>query len=304
MLIVSLMFLAAFLIVLSGGLLFFYREGMLDRLQEATSRPDSSLGLLNHILSRRTAHVQSIIDPFQRILPRSPQDVSIVEKRLIRAGIRQDYAVNFFYGAKVLVPLFLSTVAFATGIYAVGPLFVFGVTAGLGFMIPDFWLGNRMAARQLRIRLGLPDVLDLLIICIEAGLGLDQAMARVCDEVKISQPEIADEFSLIALEQRAGRTRADAWRNLAERTGIEAVRALSSIVIQADQFGTSVARTLRVHSDTMRTKRRQSAEEAAAKTTVKLVFPLVFFIFPSIFVVTIGPSAILIAEAFKKYLLS
>jgi tight adherence protein C len=171
-------------------------------------------------------------------------------------------------------------------------------------MIPDFWLGNRMAARQLRIRLGLPDVLDLLIICIEAGLGLDQAMARVCDEVKISQPEIADEFSLIALEQRAGRTRADAWRNLAERTGIEAVRALSSIVIQADQFGTSVARTLRVHSDTMRTKRRQSAEEAAAKTTVKLVFPLVFFIFPSIFVVTIGPSAILIAEAFKKYLLS
>ena len=260
---------------------------MLDRLADVTARPDESF--VSRVLSRRAAHVQTIIDPFQRILPRSPQDVSIVEKRLIRSGIRQEGAVNFFYSSKVLVPLILSTLAFATGIYSVGPLFVFGITLGLGFMLPDFWLGNRMAARQLAIRLGLPDVLDLLVICIEAGLGLDQAMARVCEEAKNAQPEIADEFSLIALEQRAGRSRADAWRNLAERTGEEGVRGLASIVIQADQFGTSISKTLRTHSDTMRTKRRQAAEEQAAKTTVKLVFPLVFFIFPSIFVVTIGP---------------
>jgi tight adherence protein C len=301
---IVLIFSAAFLIVLSCGLLFFYRETMLERLTEVTSRPqDASPALLNRITTWRAAHVQSLIDPFQRMLPRSPQEVSIVEKRLIRAGFREEYAVNIFYGAKVLVPLVLSLAAFATGIYRIGPLFVFGVTGGIGFMVPDFWLGNRMAARQLAIRLGLPDVLDLLIVCIEAGLGLDQAMARVCDEMGTAQPQIADEFALIALEQRAGRTRADAWKNMAERTGVDAVRALSSMVVQADQFGTSIARTLRIHSETMRTKRRQAAEEAAAKTTVKLVFPLVFFIFPSIFVVTIGPSAILIAEAFKKYLL-
>ena len=304
MLIIALAFLAAFLIALSAGLLLFYREAMLDRLAEVTSRPGNTGSLLSRLVGRRGADVQSLMDPFQRMLPRSPEEVSIVEKRMFRAGIRQDYAVNVFYGTKVLIPLILSLIAFVTGLYQIGPFFVFGITAGLGFMVPDFWLGNRIAARQLAIKLGLPDVLDLLVICIEAGLGLDQAMTRVCDEVKNSQPEISDEFSLIAIEQRAGHTRADAWRNLAERSGVEAVRALASIIIQADQFGTSVARTLRVHSDTLRTKRRQAAEEEAAKTTVKLVFPLVFFIFPSLFVVIIGPSAIILADAFDKYLIN
>jgi tight adherence protein C len=303
MLITLLAFLAAFLVALSCGLLFFHREAMMNRLAEVTSRPNGSFDFLTRILSWRAADVRSLVDPFQRMLPRSTAEVSVVEKRLLRAGIRHESAVNFFYGAKVLVPLILSALAFATGIYRMGPLFVFCVTAGLGFMIPDFWLGNRMAARQLAIRLGLPDVVDLLVICIEAGLGLDQSLARVSDEMGAAQPEIADEFALIALEQRAGHTRADAWRNVGERTGLEGVKALAAIVIQADQFGTSMARTLRIHSDTMRTKRRQAAEEEAAKTTVKLVFPLVFFIFPSIFVVTLGPSAILIGEMFKKYLL-
>jgi tight adherence protein C len=303
MLITLLAFLAAFLVALSCGLLFFYREAMMDRLAEVTSRPGGSFGFLTRVLNWRAADVHSLVDPFQRMLPRSTAEVSVVEKRLLRAGIRHEYAVSFFYGAKVLVPLSLSALAFATGIYQMGALFVFALTAGLGFMIPDFWLGNRMGARQLAIRLGLPDVVDLLVVCIEAGLGLDQSLARVSDEMGAAQPEIADEFALIALEQRAGHTRADAWRNVGERTGVEGIKALASIVIQADQFGTSMARTLRIHSDTMRTKRRQAAEEEAAKTTVKLVFPLVFFIFPSIFVVTLGPSAILIGEMFKKYLL-
>ena len=301
-LLIALSFLAAFLIVLSAGLLFFYRETMLDRLAEVTTR-NESVGLLERFLSRKSAHVESLVDPFQKMLPRSPKEVSVVETRLIRAGIRGESAVNLFYGAKVLVPLVLSMLALVTGIYEIGPFFVFGITAGLGLMIPDFWLGNRMASRQLAIRMGLPDVLDLMVICIEAGLGLDQAVTRVCEEVEHSHPEIADELSLIAMEQRAGRTRADAWRNLAERSGVDAVRALAATVIQADQFGTSVARTLRVHSDTLRTKRRQAAEEAAAKTTVKLVFPLVFFIFPSLFVVIVGPSAIIVSDIFDKYLL-
>jgi tight adherence protein C len=304
MLIIALSFVAAFLIVLSAGLFFFYREAMLDRLAEVTSRTTNTSGLLERLISRRTAHVQNLMDPFQRILPRSPKDISVVEKRLIRAGFRQESAINFFYGSKVLVPLVLTSIAVVTGIYSMGPFFVFGLTAGLGFMIPDFWLGNRMAARQLAIRLGLPDVLDLMVICIEAGLGLDQAVTRVCEEVKRSHPEITDELSLISMEQRAGRTRADAWRNLADRSGVDAVRALASTVIQADQFGTSVARTLRVHSDTLRTKRRQAAEEEAAKTTVKLVFPLVFFIFPSLFVVIVGPSAMIVSDIFDKYLVN
>ena len=302
MLIIAMAFLAAFLVALSTGLLLFYREAMLDRLAEVTSR-GTSQGLMERLLSRRTAHVQSLIDPFQRILPRSPKEISVIEKRLIRAGIRGESAVNFFYGSKVLVPLVLTSLALVTGIYHMGPFFIFGLTAGLGFIIPDFWLSNRIKARQLSIRLGLPDVLDLMVVCIEAGLGLDQAVTRVCEEVQTSHPEIADELSLIAIEQRAGRTRADAWRNLAERSGVDAVRALAATVIQADQFGTSVAKTLRVHSDTLRTKRRQSAEEEAAKTTVKLVFPLVFFIFPSLFVVVLGPSAIVLGDAFDKYLL-
>ena len=169
-------------------------------------------------------------------------------------------------------------------------------------MVPDFILTNRIKSRQLALRLAIPDALDLLIICLEAGLGIDQALNRVCDEIRIGQPELADEFGLVMLEQRAGRTRADAWRNLAERTGLDTIKALCSILIQADQFGTSMARSLRVHSESMRTKRRQLAEEQAAKTTVKLVFPLVFFIFPALFVVILAPSAIVLVEVFDKYL--
>ena len=303
MLIIALAFLAAFLIVLSAGLLLFYRDAMMDRLADVVSRGHGSEGIFDRLVSRRTEHVQNLIDPFQRILPRSPKEISVTEKRLVRAGLREASAVNLFYGAKVLVPLLLSTLALVSGIYQIGPLFVFGLTGGLGFLIPDFWLGNRIKSRQLALRIGLPDALDLMVVCIEAGLGLDQAVTRVCEEMTSAQPEIADELSLISMEQRAGRTRADAWRNLAERTDVDAVRALSATVIQADQFGTSVAKTLRVHSDTLRTKRRQSAEEEAAKTTVKLVFPLVFFIFPSLFVVVIGPSAIVLGDVFEKYLL-
>ena len=304
MMLALLSFVAAFLLVASCGALMFYRETMLARLAHVTSRPGVTVSWLARLLSRRASHMQTIVDPFQRILPRSPQEVSVVQKRLIRAGYREDYYVNLFYGTKVISPLLLSSLAFVTGAYELGPLFVFPITLGLGFLLPDFLLGNRITARQTNIRLGLPDALDLLIICLEAGLGIDQALARITEEIRTSQPELADEFSLVTLEQRAGRTRADAWRNLSDRTGLDTIRAVASILIQADQFGTSMARSLRVHSESMRTKRRQAAEEQAAKTTVKLVFPLVFFIFPAVFVVVIAPSAIVLAEAFDKYILN
>ena len=150
------------------------------------------------------------------------------------------------------------------------------------------------------IRRGLPDVLDLLVICIEAGLSLDMATSRTSEELMDAQPAICDELSIVVLEQRAGKPRADCWKNMAERTQVDSLRNLVSVLVQSEQFGTSIAKTLRTHSDTLRTQRIQKVEEMAAKTTVKLIFPLVLFIFPSLFVVVLGPAAILMSESFAK----
>jgi tight adherence protein C len=163
---------------------------------------------------------------------------------------------------------------------------------GVGYVLPGAWLGRMAKKRQHLIQLGLPDALDLLVVSVEAGLGLDQAIQRVGDELAFAHPELADELSLINLELRAGKARSEALRNLGERTGVDDVVSLVTMLIQTDKFGTSVATSLRVHSETLRTKRRQRAEEAAAKTGVKMVFPLVFCIFPAIWVVTIGPAVI------------
>ena len=146
----------------------------------------------------------------------------------------------------------------------------------------------------------MPDVLDLLVICMEAGLSLDQATARSAQELSKSQPELCDELKIVVLEQRAGRARSDAWKNMAERTGVESLRNLVSMLVQTEQFGTSIAKMLRVHADTLRTQRVQMIEEMAAKTSVKLVFPLVLFIFPALFLVTLGPAAIVMVESFTK----
>jgi tight adherence protein C len=295
-------FLSIFLLVASFGLLLFYREAMLARLSTALSPDIARKTRLVRFIELSSKTSQTVITPFEKMLPRSPGEVNVVQKRLIRAGYRKESHVNLFYAAKVLVPISLAVLATITGAYDFGPFFVYALAFGLGFLLPDFWLGNRIKARQLKVRMSLPQTLDLMVICIEAGLSIDQATVRVADEIQLSAPALSDELSLVNLEQRAGRPRADAWRNLAERTDVPVVRSLVSILIQADQFGTSVAKTLRVHSDTLRTQRRQQAEEQAAKTTVKLVFPLVFFIFPSLFVVALGPAMIIMFESFEKYL--
>src|SRR5688572_26785873 len=163
---------------------------------------------------------------------------------------------------------------------------------GVGYILPGMVLARKAKARAHRIRLSLADMLDLLVVSVEAGLGLDQALSRVGSELEFAYPELSDELRLINLELRAGKPRAEALRNLADRTGVDDLSALVTMLIQTDKFGTSVAQSLRVYSETLRTKRRQRAEEAAAKTGVKMVFPLVFCIFPAIWVVTIGPAAI------------
>jgi tight adherence protein C len=294
-------FLGTFGLILSLGMLLFYRDVVMERLAAIVDRRVDRKSWISHLFHPDRRTVQQIVKPFENVLPRSAQEVSVVQKRLIRAGYRNDSAINLFYGAKILVPLTLSLVATASGLYRFSPFFTYAVCVGLGFLGPDFWLSNRISARQRLIRLGLPEALDLLVICSEAGLSLDQSLLRVSQEMKLSQPQVADEFGLMMLEQKAGRPRAEALKGLADRTDIDSIRALTNTLIQADTFGTSIAKTLRVYSDTMRTQRRQQAEEQAAKTTVKLVFPLVFFIFPSLFVVVLGPAMIKMAEGFKAF---
>ena len=290
-------FTAVFLLIASGLLLMFYRDTTLRRIEDVVSPRPAGPGMLDRILRLKTpTAVESMIQPFQKVMPRSTADVSVIQKRLIRAGYRQDSYVNIFYGAKVLTPLALVILATVTHAYDYGPFFVYALAAALGFLAPDFWLGMQISKRQTNIRIGLPEALDLLVICVEAGLGLDQAIMRVAEELKLSQPEICDEFGLIVLEQRAGRPRSEAWKNLGERTDVDTVRAMVATLIQADHFGTSVSKTLRVYSDNLRVQRRQQVEEQAAKTTVKLVFPLVIFIFPSLFVVALGPAIITMLE--------
>ena len=291
-------FFGVFLMIVSGGLLLFYREEMLQRISDAINPQPKEKSLLTAI-QKTGLSIGGVIEHFENVLPKSQAEVSIVLQRLQHAGFRDESAVKIFYGSKVLVPLLFCILVLVSGLGDMGGFFVYLIAAALGFLAPDFWLGRRIKKRQSKIRRGLPDVLDLLVICIEAGLSLDHATARTAVELKNAQPEVCDELNIVVLEQRAGRPRGDAWKHMAERTDVDCVRNLVTMLIQAEQFGTSVAKTLRIHSDTLRTQRVQAVEEAAAKTTIKLLFPLVIFIFPSLFVVVLGPALLSIMDSFK-----
>jgi tight adherence protein C len=240
--------------------------------------------------------IQQALDPLSRALPLSPADVSQTRLWLIQAGYRTAQHVTIYRGLRVLFAVlgFLSVFVF-TGFDS--PLLLVGIT-GFGFFLPRFLLKKKLAERQRRIRLGLPDALDLTVICVEAGLSLDQAMMRVGQDLSHAHPELSGEFHLFDLETRAGKPRVEALRNLAERTGVDDIRSLVGTLIQTDRFGTSVAQALRVHSDSLRTERRQRAEEQAAKTTVKMIIPLVLFVMPSLIFVTVGPAVIQLMHIF------
>lgn len=294
---------AAFLVILSVGLLLFYRDAAAHRLAQIVM-PRQQATLVTAMSSDSPmVRIEKLVYPFHRVLPRSPQEASRLEKTLARAGYREKRYANLYYAAKVLLPAVLCLLVTVTGLFRSGALFMYTIAVALGFLAPDLWLRLHVAARQTEIRLGLPEALDLLVICVEAGLSLDKATLRTAEELRLSHPAIADELGLVSLEQRAGRPRAEAWNLCAERTGVDTVRALAALLIQADKFGTSVGKALRTHAETLRTRRRQDAEERAATTTVKLVFPLVLLIFPSLFVVTLGPSMILMFESFQQFFL-
>lgn len=234
--------------------------------------------------------IEQALEPISKAIPLSAADVSRTRKWLIQAGYRDAIQVNYYFGARILsAALGGLAVLLFQGLNNM-PLLI-GI-AGLGFFLPRFVLKRMIKERQRRIRLGLPDALDLTVICVEAGLALDQALMRVGQDLHHAHPDLSDEFHLVNLEMRAGKPRAEALRNLVERTGVDDIRALVGTLIQTDRFGTSVAQALRVHSDSLRTERRQRAEEQAAKTTIKMVPPLVIFVLPSIIFVTIGPAVI------------
>ena len=211
---------------------------------------------------------------------------------LIRAGYRSNQAYAAMRGFKILTPVAFVALTFVTGAYKWNPFMIPIVALALGYLFPDMFLTWRVNARQAKIRRGLPDGLDLLVICVESGLGLDQALMKVAQELRITHPELSEELQLVNLEMRIGKTRIEALRELARRTGLEDIKSLVAMLVQTDRFGTSVAQSLRVFSDDLRTKRRQRAEEMSAKTTVKMVPPLIFFIFPALMVVILGPAVI------------
>jgi tight adherence protein C len=287
-----------FVALAGAGVLLFNRRSMPRRLSTAINPNAKQTSMLSSI-QQSGFSVSSVVKQFERVLPRSQKEASVVQQRLIRAGYRKDTTVKIFYGTKALVPLLLVMVVFFSGLFSGFMMYI--AALGVGYLAPDFWLGNRIKKRQARIRRSLPDVLDLMVVCIEAGLSLDLAIVRTTQELSHAHPAISDELGIVVLEQRAGRPRTEAWKHLAERTDVDNLRNLVTVLVQSEQFGTSIAKTLRTHSDTLRTQRIQKVEEQAAKTTIKLIFPLVLFIFPSLFVVVLGPAFIMMSESFKEF---
>ncbi len=232
------------------------------------------------------------------IAPKTPSSRS--QLMMLRAGFRRPDAILAINGVKVLLPLALMVIAVISGLYRWNPVLVLALAALIGYLIPESWLIWRIRARQHRLRLAIPDGLDLLVICVEAGLGLDHALLRVSQELEITHPELSQELQLVNAEMRLGKTRVDALRELARRTGLDDIKSLVAMLVQTERFGTSIAQSLRVYSDDLRLKRRQRAEEAAAKISVKMVPVLVFFIFPALMVVILGPAAVTIMRQFLK----
>ena len=233
-----------------------------------------------------------ILSGIAKYLPASGEQATEGDPRLIMAGFRRPEAASAFTAARAVTIVALVGLVYFTGLYQNSPFVLFLASVAAGFILPDFWLGRKIKFRQQALRLALPDALDLLVICMEAGLGIDQALMYVSQELRTAHPDLCEEFDLVNAEMHVGKTRIDALRSLATRTGVDDIQALVSTLIQTDRFGTSVAQSMRVHSDELRTKRRQRAEEMAAKTTIKMIFPLVLFIFPALFVVIMGPAVI------------
>ena len=236
---------------------------------------------------------RDLVSRIGTVVPASARDLPRLKRRLMRAGFRGQNAASCFQGARLLATLLFAAAALVGGWQSPSAndnlLLVTGAGAAFGYLAPMQYLMLRIRRRQHAIARGLPNALDLMVVCVESGLGIDQTMLQVAKELQTAHPEICSEFTVINLELRAGKRRAEALHNLADRCGVEDVKKLVAVLVQTDRFGTSIAQSLRGHADYLRTMTRQKAEERASKLAVKLVFPIFFCVLPSLFVVTIGP---------------
>ena len=271
-------------------------------------RPKEALERVTGIETHRPEHASThpslvfhdLVKKLGNLLPASPKDVTAMERRLIRAGMRGPNALKVLYGSKVflgvLTPVLMTVLVFGSPADSTNKLMAVIAAGAMGFWGPNEYVKIMSQRRQKQIKRGLPNGLDLLVVCVESGLGLDQAILQVAKELEHAHPEISEELGLVNLELKAGKRRAEALRNLSERTNVEDLKKLVAVLVQADRFGTGVAQSLRAHADFMRVQARQIAEEKAAKLGVKLVFPIFFCILPSLFLVTVGPMAVRIVR--------
>lgn len=283
------------------GYRFYYKPGKFLRQLGAPVINGMLTGeAFGEPVKKETSTVVTLLQQLGSRVPSSDVEAASLKTLLMQAGYRSEKASPVFYGVRILTTLVMLFLSFmmqakmpANGFLTVG-LVVFG--CALGWVLPRMFLEKSLKKRQDTLRLSLPDALDLLVVSVEAGLGLDQAIQHVAREIAVSHPQLSEEITLVTLEMRAGKRRSEALRNFAERTGEPEVRKLVAIMVQNDRFGTSMGESLRTHSDFMRTRRRQEAEERAAKVGVKLVFPIFFFILPSMLIVAAGPG---ILQIFK-----
>ncbi|MDZ7339411.1 MAG: type II secretion system F family protein [candidate division KSB1 bacterium] len=245
-----------------------------------------------------------VLERISKSRPLSEEKLRGLKLQLLQAGVLRNDAVNVFVGAQVALSLFLGLAGMGVAAAARKPaamsLLIICMFAMMGYTLPQLWLRSQINRRKKAIVRGLPDALDLMVVCVEAGLGLNAALLRVGEELKRHCPVVSDEFLMVTKEMRAGISRQDALRHLAERNPVEDIQSFVAILIQTDRLGSSMAKTLRAQSDSLRTRRRQRAEEAAAKTSIKLLFPLVFFILPALFVVLLGPGLLQVIKVFSS----
>ncbi len=300
-LIIGLIFICTLLV---GVAIYLYteqhreRREVVKRIQRAGNRVDPEE---RNILQEMKRHWLGFFTSLGLLVkPKNDTEISGSRKEFLMAGYRGENAPVIFWGAKVLLAVLTALIFISIRLLIVKPMPSLSLTlltvlfALASFHLPNLWLRMKIAERKDMIRAGLPDALDLMVVCVVAGTGLDAAINRVAEEMELSNKPVSQEFKLLSLEMRAGKSRQDALRNLALRTGLEDVSSLVTLLIQTEKFGTSIAQALRIHSDSMRTRRYQKAEEVAAKLPVKLIFPLILFILPSLFVVILGPAAITI----------
>src|SRR6185312_6463291 len=226
-------FIVIFLLFGSAGLILFYREAILQRIASVTSgRGERKPKGIVSTIHQTGLSLSVVVEQFEKVMPKNERDISSARQKLIRAGFRGESAIKILQGSKLFVPVVLCALLLVTGAWRFSPLFLFLVAAGIGYLAPDMWLRRQVVLRQRRIRRGLPDVLDLMIICVEAGLSLDQATIRTSQELRLAQPDLSDELGVVVLEQAAGKPRAEAWKGLADRTDVDSIRNLVSVLVQ------------------------------------------------------------------------